>query len=356
MRKIYIFLLALFSVLSAAKLSDLNMPPGFQIEYFARNLEQVRAISVDESGNVYAGSKGGEVWCIAKDGEIVELAEGLRMPVGVDYYKGDLYVSAVEKILVFRNIKQQIKKKKYQYETLPIDLPSDRWHGWKFIQIGPDGKLYVPIGVACNVCEREEPYGAIWAYDLKSFERTLIAEGVRNSVGFDWQRESGKLFFTDNGRDWMGDDLPPCEFNRVDRAGDDFGFPYVHGKNVKDPKYWDDRPKDFEYKQALYEHRAHVAPLGMEFYYGKQFPEDYKGDVFVAEHGSWNRKEKIGYRVLRLKMKGEAVEKAEVFIEGWLQAGDEVWGRPVDLEVMADGSMLLSDDFNNCIYHIKYKS
>jgi glucose/arabinose dehydrogenase len=232
------------------------------------------------------------------------------------------------------------------------DLPKDRGHGWKFIAFGPDGKLYVPIGAPCNVCDPGDPYASITRMDPDGSNFEIFARGVRNSVGFDWNPDTGDLWFTDNGRDWLGDDLPPDELNRAERAGQHFGFPYCHAGYIPDPIFGEARGCD-EFASPVMNLGPHVAALGMRFYSGSMFPAEYRGQIFIAEHGSWNRADPIGYRLTLVKLENGTAASYQVFAEGWLRGG-EAWGRPVDVLVMDDGALLVSDDQAGAIYRIAY--
>jgi len=232
-------------------------------------------------------------------------------------------------------------------------FPSDRHHGWKFIRFGPDGWLYVPVGAPCNVCERPDPrYASIMRMRPDGSGLEVFASGVRNTVGFDWHPTTGELWFTDNGRDMLGDELPPDELNRAPAKGMSFGFPYCHGGFVIDPELGKGHTCA-EFAAPAAKLGPHVAALGMRFYTGTAFPAKYRGQIFVAEHGSWNRSEKIGYRVRLLRLEGGSVAADEPFAEGWLSGG-RVWGRPVDVEVMPDGALLVSDDYAGAVYRITY--
>jgi glucose/arabinose dehydrogenase len=238
-------------------------------------------------------------------------------------------------------------------EVVYDQLPSDRHHGWKFIRFGPDGRLYVPVGAPCNACRKANPIYATIARinrDGSGFE--IFAHGVRNSVGFDWHPQTDELWFSDNGRDWLGDDLPPDEINRAAIKGLHFGYPFCHGGVVADPEFGSERACE-QFTAPEVRLPAHVAPLGMRFYTGRMFPEEYYQQLFIAEHGSWNRSRKVGYRITLVRMKKGRVTAYEPFAQGWL-SGDSAWGRPVDIEVMSDGSMLVSDDKNGVIYRISY--
>jgi glucose/arabinose dehydrogenase len=232
-------------------------------------------------------------------------------------------------------------------------LPKETHHGWKFIAFGPDGWLYVPVGAPCNVCEPDpERYAAILRMRPDGSQLQTYARGVRNSVGFDWHPDTHELWFTDNGRDMLGDDVPPDELNRAPRPGLHFGYPYCHGGTVADPEYGKKHAcSDFTPPaQAL---GAHVAALGMRFYTGTQFPPEYRGQIFIAEHGSWNRSEPSGYRVMLVKLDGNRAVSYTPFVSGWLQ-GRQAWGRPSDVLVLPDGSLLISDDYAGAIYRVRY--
>jgi glucose/arabinose dehydrogenase len=231
------------------------------------------------------------------------------------------------------------------------DLPRDGHHGARYIAFGPDGKLYVGIGAPCNVCD-EPNYGLILRMNADGTDREVFARGVRNTVGLAWHPQTKELWFTDNGRDYLGDDAPPCELNRAPRAGLNFGFPFCHGTDIKDPEFGrlGDCSRAVPPARAL---GAHVAPLGLRFYTGKNFPVQYRGQIFIAEHGSWNRSVKSGYRVVRAKLDGSTVVTDEPFISGF-HRGDEVFGRPVDVQQLEDGSLLISDDLNGAIYRVTY--
>jgi glucose/arabinose dehydrogenase len=277
-------------------LERINLPEGFHIEIYAM-AENARALSFAEDGTLFAGSRRkGNLYAITPEREVIILDEGLQMPTGLDYYKGNLYVSEVSQIRKYENILQTLRDKP---EAIIINdqLPTEAWHGWKFIQVGPDEKLYVPVGAPCNVCDSANPiYATICRMNLDGSGLEIFAEGVRNTVGFDWEPETNEFWFTDNGRDMMGDDIPPDEINKALTHGSHFGFPYLHGKSVKDPVYWSQKPDDLMITIPKLEMPAHVAALGMRFYEGNMFPYPYKNNVFIAEHGSWNRYSKVGYR------------------------------------------------------------
>jgi len=262
-------------------------------------------------------------------------------------------VSAVDSILRLRNIEARLNTPP-RPEVVSKAWPSDTHHGWKFIAFGPDGKLYVPVGAPCNICEPDpDRYATITRLDVASGAIEVVARGVRNSVGFDWHPGSGELWFTDNGRDWLGDDAPPDELNRVSQPGQHFGYPYCHGGTIVDPEFGRDR-RCAEFVPPVLNLGAHVAALGMRFYGGTQFPERYRNAVFIAEHGSWNRSRKNGYRVSVVRLQGNRAVSYEPFVSGWL-ADNAAWGRPADVLVMPDGSLLISDDQAGAIYRVVYR-
>ncbi|MFZ5554873.1 MAG: PQQ-dependent sugar dehydrogenase, partial [Bacteroidota bacterium] len=217
---------------------------------------------------------------------------------------------------------------------------------------GPDGKLYIPVGAPCNICESDSIYSAIHRLDVETKKLELFASGIRNSVGFDWHPETNELWFTENGRDWMNDTMPPDELNKASQKGMHFGYPYCHAGMYADNQFGDKRNCS-EFTKPEINLGPHVAALGMKFYEGKMFPGEYKHSVFIAEHGSWNRKDPLGYRITFVKIKDNKAISYSVFAEGWLQ-GDEAWGRPVDILELPDGSLLVSDDFGDRIFRISY--
>jgi glucose/arabinose dehydrogenase len=340
-------------------LSAVQLPPGFKISVYTDKVPGARSLAMGSSGVLFVGTRQlGRVYAVVdKDrdmhvDEVVTIADGLDMPNGVAFRNGDLYVAEVHRILRFPQIETHLKKPPGP-EIVFDGFPRDRHHGWKFIRFGPDDRLYVPVGAPCNVCRRDEPvYATISRLRLDGGELEIFAHGVRNSVGFDWHPTSGELWFTDNGRDWLGDDQPPDELNRAPVRGLHFGFPFCHGGVLPDPKYGSERTCS-QFTPPAVRLDAHVAPLGMRFYTGRMFPESYLNQIFIAEHGSWNRSRKSGYRITLVRFRGSSGMDYEPFAQGWL-IDETAWGRPVDLEVMADGSMLVSDDRNGVIYRITY--
>lgn len=338
----------------------IDLPEGFKIEIYAEDVPNARSMALGEDGTLYVGSRtAGNVYALLdtnQDNTIdkrITLAMALRQPNGVAVKDGDLYFAEISKVWRIRDIASKLQDNP-EKELVFDKLPNDEHHGWKYIAFGPDGKLYVPIGAPCNVCDEEdERYSTITRINDDGTGFEIYAHGVRNTVGFDWHPETGEMWFTDNGRDWLGDDLPPDELNRAPTPGLHFGFPYCHGGEWLDPEYGEGKSCE-DYESPVQNLGPHVAALGMTFYTGEMFPAEYRGHVFIAEHGSWNRSTKIGYRVMLVKLDGNRAVSYEPFAEGWLQRGEGVWGRPVDVLQMPDGSLLVSDDYADTIYRISY--
>jgi glucose/arabinose dehydrogenase len=363
MRLVFPLILALFAAPSFAQpklpLERVKLPPGFEISVFAEGVKDARSMALGDKGWLFVSTRtAGNVYAIRHDGvkalETVTIATGLNMPNGVALKDGALFVAEVNRVWRYDAIETSLPKP--PKPALVYDkYPTDRHHGWKFIRFGPDGWLYIPVGAPCNVCDREDPYSTITRLKPDGSAMEVVARGVRNTVGFDWHPETKELWFTDNGRDMMGDDVPPDELNHAPKAGMHFGFPYCHGGEVADPDFAKDR-KCAEFTPPARKFGAHVAALGMRFYTGAMFPAGYRNEIFIAEHGSWNRSKKSGYRVMRAKVAGGVVVDYGVFAEGFLDAAtDKAWGRPVDVQVMPDGALLVSDDFANAIYRIGYR-
>ncbi len=330
------------------------MPPGFAIEEYA-DVPNARSLALGDRGTLFVSNRRGRsVYAVVENDDgstrTIELMDGMSTPNGIAFHAGDLYVAEIDTVYRFRNIEDNLESVP-QGEVLDIELPSDRHHGWRYIGFGPDDKLYISIGAPCNVCD-EIGYAQIIRVNPDGSGRETYASGVRNSVGFTWHPETGELWFTDNGRDMMGDDIPPCELNHAPRQGLHFGFPYCHGGDIPD---WDygERRKCSDYTPPAQKLGPHVAPLGVKFYTGTMFPPEYRGQIFIAEHGSWNRSKKIGYRVTLVRLDGNRAVSYEPFAEGWLK-NEQASGRPVDLIVRDDGSLLVSDDFAGKIYRITY--
>jgi len=345
-------------------LGKLNLPDGFVIEKYAE-VKNARQMTHGGDGVIYVGTrKEGDVYAVVdsdSDGkaDAVHLIDkGLNMPSGLTYKDGDLYVGAVSEILVYKNIDSRLKNPPKPV-VLTDQLPDKRHHGWKYLGFGPDGKLYIPVGAPCNICLSANPqFAAILRMDVTKPEQLEIyASGIRNTVGFDWHPATGELWFTDNGRDMMGDDLPPGELNKISMQGQHFGYPFFHAGDIADPEFGEGKKHgDYVYPELNLD--PHVAALGMKFYLGKMFPKKYQHQVFMAEHGSWNRSKKAGHTghritVARKNDNGELIY--ETLVDGWLQ-NNKAWGRPVDVLELDDGSMLISDDKAGVIYRLSYVS
>lgn len=330
------------------------LPPGFQIEEFA-SVPNARSLALGDRGTVFVSNRrGSSVYGVVPraDGhEVIELDDNLATPNGIAFFDGDLYVSEISRVLRYHDIEQRLHDVP-EPEVLDIVLPEETHHGWRYIGFGPDELLYISVGAPCNICERAG-YGQIIRMRPDGSGREVFASGVRNSVGLTWHPLTGELWFTDNGRDMLGDDLPPDELNHAPVAGLNFGFPYCHAGDLLDPEFGAGRDCA-DYVEPARKLGPHVAPLGLKFYTGKEFPAKYHGQIFMAEHGSWNRSKKIGYRVMLIRLQDGRPIAYEVFAEGWLQ-GQEVSGRPVDLLILADGSMLVSDDHAGKVYRISYR-
>jgi glucose/arabinose dehydrogenase len=337
------------------RIETIHLPDGFSIEVLVDNVPNARAMVFGDGGTLFVGSRdAGKLYSVEyrdrKRPRVRTLLEKLERPTGIAFRDGALYVAEVHRVLRFDDIEQRLVR--LPEPVVVAELPTDAKHGWRYIAFGPDDRLYVAIGARCNVCEEEEGYGVIVRMNPDGSGRETFARGIRNSVGFTWHPSTGALVFTDNGRDRLGNDVPLCELNMATKAGQHFGFPYCHSGTISDPEFGHQGSCD-EAVPPLQNLGPHVAPLGVKFYTGRQFPKEYRGDIFIAEHGSWNRDEPIGYRLTRIRLDGEKAISYEVFVDGWLQVG-LAWGRPVDILLEDDGSMLVSDDLAGAIYRIKY--
>lgn len=337
------------------ELGAIRLPPGFSIQVFA-HVPGARSMALGARGTVFVGTRDeGKVYAVTAQGSgaahVRVIASGLTEPNGVAFRDGNLYVAAVDTVLRFRGIEDRLDDPPAP-ERVPVSLPDDRRHGWKYIAFGPDGKLYVPVGAPCNACRRDPPYNTILRVDTATGGSEVFARGIRNTVGFDWHPQSGELWFTENGRDWLGDDVPPDSLNRAPAPGLDFGFPTCNAGSP-DPEFGKGADcSRYAPNAALIQ--AHSAPLGMKFYTGAMFPERYRGSIFVAEHGSWNRSSPVGYRLSVATPEPGGKARYEPFATGWLQ-GRAAWGRPVDVLVMPDGALLVSDDRAGLLYRITHE-
>ena len=344
---------------AAPQLDQLTLPKGFHVAVYSDQVPKAREVTLGAQGTVFVGSgDAGKVYALTDskhDGvadKVRVVASGLESPIGVAFKNGDLYVSAVSRIVVLRDIENHLDDPP-KPELITDKLPTEMHHGTKFIAFGPDGKLYVPIGAPCNICDPGPDHGKFTRMNADGSGMEDVAHGIRNTVGFDWQPGTRKLWFTDNGRDMMGDDMPSDELNRITRIGEHFGFPYCQQGDTLDPEFGEGKScKD--YTPPVLKLGAHVASLGMRFYEGKQFPASYKGAIIVAEHGSWNRTKKSGYRVMTVRLQGSKVLSYEPLISGFEQ-DERAWGRPVDVQPLPDGSLLISDDLAGAVYRVTYK-
>ena len=342
------------------RLDLLELPPGFQINVYARGVSGARSMTLGSEGTLFVGSRGeGAVYAVLdRDGdqkaeEVLTLASGLSTPNGVVFRDGDLYVAETHRVWRYQNIESSLRNPSQPVLILD-NLPKDRRHSWRFIAFGPDGWLYVPVGAPCNACRpADERYASLLRMRPDGTGLEVFAHGIRNTVGFDWHPETEELWFTDNGRDWLGDDRPPDELNRATGAGLHFGYPYCHGGDIPDPEFGQERGCQ-EFTPPARKLGPHVAAIGMRFYTGDMFPEEYRNQILIAEHGSWNRAEPLGYRLSLVRLENGQVTAYEVFAEGWLQGG-RPWGRPVDVLVMPDGALLVSDNQASVIYRITYQ-
>ncbi|MEM7361039.1 MAG: PQQ-dependent sugar dehydrogenase [Pseudomonadota bacterium] len=345
-------------------LDSMEMPAGFKIELYATDVPGARSMALGDNGTIFVGTRGkgraagnkGSIYAVVdKDGDyqadqVIELDDDLFMPNGIATRDGSLYVAEPNRVLRYDDIENQLNQLPDPV-VVNDSYPSETHHGWKYIQFGPDGRLYVPVGAPCNICESSEDYAVITSIKADGSDKRIEARGVRNTVGFDFHPQTGELWFSENGRDRWGDDRPPEELNRVSNAGQHFGYPYEYGNGLRDGEF---KVPDIEFTGATVELPPHTAPLGLKFYTGDMFPEEYRNQILIPHHGSWNRSEPDGFYLSLVRFDAEGnPQPHEIFASGWLQDG-KYWGRPVDLLQLPDGSMLLSDDYAGVIYRISY--
>jgi glucose/arabinose dehydrogenase len=341
-------------------LKTLHIPDGFKLSVFAGNLPNARSLAIGDKNIVYVGTgASGNVYAVQDnnhdglaDKQYI-IATDLNMPNGVAYKDGALYVAEINRIIRFDGITQSLGNPPKPVVVFD-KLPSDTHHGWKYLRFGPDGKLYSAIGAPCNICKPNKPYASLIRLNPDGSQFEIIASGIRNTVGFDWQPNTDALFFNEHGRDYLGDDLPPDELNHLSKMGEHFGYPYCHAGDILDPQYGANKNCK-EFTPPVWKYKAHNAPLGLRFYRGKQFPVSYQNQLLVAQHGSWNRTKPDGYRIALVKFNQGKPVSEEIFIDGWLTNDDKVLGRPVDILEMPDGSLLISDDHLGLIYKVKYQ-
>jgi glucose/arabinose dehydrogenase/mono/diheme cytochrome c family protein len=345
------------------QLERLQVPTGFRVSVFAQGLQNPRSLALGPDGTVVVGTRRNEeefIYAIQdKNGDwladtVIKVKKGLKWnPMGVAFNGPDLYVGEIDRILRFKNFEANLDD--LPEPELIFNYPPEKKHGEKYIRFGPDNKLYVPVGAPCNICLETEPiFSSITRINPDGTGFEVFAHGVRNSRGFDWHPQTKELWFSDNGRDLMGDDIPPCEINRAPKAGMHFGYPYCHAQGISDPEFGSKRPcSDFE--PAAFNLVAHAAPVSLKFYTGKMFPDQYRQSMLVTEHGSWNRTQKQGYRIMALKLDVNKVVSYEPFLYGFLdETQNDAWGRPADILQMPDGSVLVTDDYAGAIYRIAY--
>lgn len=364
---VFLSLLILFSsglcyppaIPSSTDISKLDVPDGFKVAIYAEDVKGARSLARVNDQLIFVSTRQSGILHALVDNngdysadEHIVFAKDLDTPNGISYHNGDLYVALLDKIIVFRDIENNLNEDA-PYEVIYDELPDESHHGWKFLNIGPDDKLYFGVGAPCNQCLREEEiFSTICRMDLDGSNFEIYAHGIRNTIGFDWHPETDVLWFTENGRDMMGDNIPGDELNRAPEKGMHFGYPYCHERDIVDPDFEGHNCDQYAKPEQIL--GPHVAALGMRFYTGNQFPDSLHGDIFIAEHGSWNRTKPIGYRITRVKMDGENAVSYSTFISGWLQ-GASAWGRPVDVMVLDDGSMLISDDHADLVYRLWYE-
>ena len=345
------------------QLSKLKLPEGFSISFFATDVNNARSLALGDNGTVFVGNrKGKNVYALVDaDGDGVAekkytVANDMNAPNGVAFRDGALYIAEIDKVYRIDNIESTLEN-----PAKPVlindSFPSEEHHGWKYIAFGPDGKLYVPVGAPCNICndsEKDKRFASITRMNADGSGLEVYAHGIRNSVGFAWHPQTKELWFTDNGRDELGDDMPADELNIASQKDEHFGYPYCHAGVIPDPEFGKGKNCG-DYKAPASTLTPHGAALGMKFNTGSMFPEQYKNQIFIAEHGSWNRSKPIGYRIMVATIDGNAVTGYKPFIEGWLTNG-EAWGRPVDVLFLKNGSMLISDDHANAVYRVTYQA
>ncbi len=341
-----------FNLQAAEWFEQLKLPQGFTLKHFAK-VPDARQMSLSPKGNLYVGSMDkGAVHVVDKAGKVTTLMDGLTMPQGVLWHNNDLYIAEVSKVSKIANFNENDLKSAKLVKVK--DLPSDRHHGWKTIALGPDGKLYVPVGAPCNICNKPLPYAALHRMNLDGSQFETVASGIRNTVGFAWNPLDKKLYFTDNGRDMLGDDIPPEEINVVNKVGEHFGYPYLHGSSVRDPQFAAVQPKGLEITKPIQEIQAHSAALGIAFFPIDKYPKEYHGCFLVAEHGSWNRSKKAGYQITKGCIKDGKVVGYAPFITGF-KNGETTLGRPVHFLFLEDGSFYFSDDYGGNVFQVSRK-
>ena len=348
--------LVVCSTTLAFDMPEINLPDGFQIEVLTDQVPGARSMALGDKGTLFVSTmREGKVYAVSgtdSQPKVLTIASDLYMPNGIAFKDGNLYVAEIHRVHKFEDIEDRLNAPKSK--VINKSYPTDRHHGWRYITFGPDGKLYIPIGSPCNICD-EPDYGVITRIDTDGSNKEVIAHGIRNTVGITFHPQTNDLWFTDNNKDMMGDDIPPGELNRLSTEGEHFGFPFCHANDIPDDEQkFASLGNCSDITPPVQELDAHVAALGLKFYTGSMFPDEYKNQIFIPEHGSWNRSKKSGYRITLVKLNGNRAVSYEVFADGWMK-NEETLGRPVDLLVLPDGSMLVSDDENGVIYQITYQ-
>lgn len=349
---LFIFVLCLPLTTLARVAEHLKLPNNFSVETYAE-VPDARQMAISPKGIIYVGSMDArKVYAIDKAKKVHVVAENLNTPQGVLWNDGALYIAEVHRISKIDKIDDlYLKSPKL---TLVKEFPSDKHHGWKTIAIGPDNKIYVPIGAPCNVCDKPAPYQSLLRMNIDGTQLETVVSGIRNTVGFTWHPDSKLLYFTEMGRDMMGDDIPPDEINVITKTGQHFGFPYLHAGKIKDPQFGDKVPKDLVMSPPLHTIQAHSSPIGIAFFPKDKYPKEYHQCFLVAEHGSWNRSKKAGYQVSKGCLKDDKVVSWEPFITGFKE-GEKVFGRPVHFLFLGDGSFLLSEDSPGTVLKFTFK-
>jgi glucose/arabinose dehydrogenase len=338
-------------------LDKIKLPPGFSIELWAQGLPNARSITIGAKGTVFVGTRlRDSVYAVVEvDGkrQVKTMLKGLNRPNGVAFHNGALYVAELSRILRYDNIEDNLDNPPKPVIVFDA-LPKDEMHGWKYLTVGPDGALYFNIGAPCNSCVPLDTHAQIVRVDPASGVLETVAKGVRNSVGMAFHPVSRELWFTHHGRDWLGEDLPNDTLHRVTRKGVHFGYPYCHQGDTLDSELGKGRSCS-EFAPPALKLGAHIAPMGMRFYNGKMFPADYRNRIILATHGSWNKTSKTGFNLMQVTLDATGKPtKYEPFAEGWADS-NSYWGRPVDVQVMPDGALLVSDDVAGALYRISYK-
>jgi glucose/arabinose dehydrogenase len=347
---VFLISLILSSIASASDLiGKLKLASGFKITKTIA-AKDARQMAISPDGTLYVGTmQAGLVYKISSEGKVSTLFSGLNLPQGVLWHNNSLYIAEIQRISKVVNLET-----KPTLQTIK-DFPDKQWHGWKTIKEGPDGKLYVPVGAPCNVCETQPPFGALHRMDFDGKNFETVATGIRNTVGYTWHPDTKELYFTEMGRDMMGDNLPPEEINVIKGNVPHFGFPYLHATKEEDPEFYKKKPKNLKITLPLFELPAHSSPIGIAFFPKDKYPKEFHDCFLVAEHGSWNRSKKIGYQVMKGCLEDGKVKSYDPFITGFKE-GENFFERPVHFLFLNDGSFYLSMDEPGTIVHIKYRN